>query len=157
MLIIKFSHRFIKSHYTYFKTQMKAQLIYEWKIANLNDTFLNQKHDPNYLFSGKGFYSKVTPEISGSLNQFLNPEILSIYRFDDMNYVGGKGYFEIQINSYHKYVGYISLDYPKVDILCDRLIGVYGDEVGWHIYAQSQNYISSSISNGRLLNKRVIT
>jgi len=133
---------------------MIYKLIEEWKNAITNDKFLTEKHDPNCPFNKNRTYSKLTTEVSASLYIVLDSSISTIYRHDDSYFSNGKGYYEIQIkNPYSQYVGNKYVKNSKKVIKCDRIIVVYGEIQGWHIHAESQLAISSSMDIGRFKNK----
>lgn len=131
----------------------RSTIINEWKDAAKSGSLLTIKHDPNYNIMWSDYRSVLTPNMSASLQTFIESEDYIINHYTDAKYPNGAGYFEVipNINPSYSVTG---LGIPSGSVtprdIHDRLVLVSGSFQGWHIYSEDQNSISSSVSSGRL-------
>jgi len=132
----------------------KHDLIAEWSKAIDSGSFLTAKHDPNNLSIGWGkFRTVLSSEASASLENFIKSGSYGVQVYEDANYSGGSGLFEIIPSGSCPFsvagsgVASGSLT-PSGSY--NRLVVVHGKTDGWHVFAEDSARISGSISSGRL-------
>ena len=132
----------------------KNELVSSWGQAAESGSLLTAKHDPNNLtIVWPKFRSVLSYELSSSLEQFIKGGEYTINFYQDSLYPGGSGYYEVTPDSGSSF----SIPGSGVDsgsitptTALDRLILVYGKQLGWHAYAETSSYISGAMTSGRL-------
>jgi hypothetical protein len=132
----------------------RNNLISQWGQAAESGSLLTAKHDPNNLtITWPKYRSVLSQELSSNLEDFIKSGEYLIKYYSDSNYPNGSGYFEITPNSGSHFSipgsGVESGSITSTQAL-DRLILVYGNNQGWHTYAETSSFISGAIVSGRL-------
>jgi hypothetical protein len=132
----------------------KSDLISQWGQAAESGSLLTAKHDPgNLTITWPKFRSVLSYELSASLETFIKSGEYSVNHYHDSRYPKGSGFFEVTPNPGSTFSipgsGVESGSITPTQAL-DRLILVYGQNQGWHSYAETSSFISGGISSGRL-------
>jgi len=91
--------------------------------------------------------------MSGSLKEFIDSGNYTINVYSDASHPSGAGLYEVIPNSQSQFSA-VGAGVPSGSITpsgsLDRLVFVSGSVQGWHVYAESAQYLSGSVATGRL-------
>jgi len=135
----------------------KDEIVGQWSDALDSGSFLTRKHDPtNLSIEWGGFRTVLSPEAAASLNTYIKSGDYGIRAFDQPQpkYSGGSGFFEIVPSGSYPFSvpgSGVQSGSTVPSTSCDRLVVVWGQKQGWHIYAEHSAQISAKIASGELI------
>jgi len=120
-------------------------------------TLITDKHNP-YKLSTLPFM-KIAPsvisfEITDNVDKFLNEGIKSIYQYANLSYPKSPLYLEIVPTSFYSICSSGVTSFPFVpSYTLDRVVAVYGNKQGPHIFGEHSRIIIESAIQKKLINK----
>lgn len=127
----------------------RDKLIYDWKDAIDNGTFLTSKHDPSSVGTLYPGYRTVTVNDSAELKKFLESGDFKVRKYHNNNPKHTDDYFQITPHDAGMVAGSgVQPHSPACSHPCDSFVAVSGANQGWHLFAEESVNIQQKETNG---------
>jgi hypothetical protein len=126
-----------------------------------NGSLLIPKHDPHELGTTyDSFRTVLSHDVANNLDSFILSGNYTVREFENNKFPKSPYYFEITPNPNSGFLvpaSGVCANSIFATSVVDKLVAVSGNSIGWHLFGEDSNAITTKIKNGELTLKNIQT